>query len=275
MIHDDCEALMPFVGDKPTSRVLVFSHPNHELAVYGLLQRFRPHLIFLTDGGGAERVEQTERGLERIDLRDRAQFLDYPEASFYEGLLEGDVGLFREVARRIREKLDGIRPEQVLCDAVEFYNPVHDLSLPIVLAALADTDAVAIFEVPLLYQVPGDTERYAVQRMPASRAAGRVVVQLTAAELTAKLAARDEVYSLLRAQLGPVLGLLPDEHFAHEEIAAAPPELPTPDDERVLRFEWRGKLHQRSGAVDRVITYADHYLPVASSLQSEAAGLSA
>lgn len=259
--------MIPFGGDPATSRVLVFSHPNHELAVYGLLQRLRPHLIFLTDGGGAKRVEQTERGLERISLRDRAQFLDYPEASFYDALLEGDVSLFREVARRIREMLDRVKPEQVLCDAVEFYNPVHDLSLPIVLAALADADDVAVFEVPLLYQVPGDTERYAVQRMPASRAADSVVVQLTEAELNAKLAARDEVYSLLREQLGPVLGLLPDAHFAREEIAAAPPTLPAPDDERVLRYEWRGKLHQQGGAVDRIITYAEHYLPVASSLQ--------
>lgn len=271
--YDRCDAMIPFVGDPATTRVLIFSHPNHELAVCGLIQRLRPHLIFLTDGGSAKRVAQTEQGLERIGLRDRAQFLDYPEASFYDALLEGDVSLFREVAHRVRQKLDHIGPEQVLCDAVEFYNPVHDLSLPLVLAALADTESVAVFEVPLLYQVPGNTERYAVQRLPASRAADRRVLQLTEAELKAKLAARDEVYSLLREQLGPVLGL-PDAHFAREEVAAAPPRLPTPDDERVLRYEWRGKLRQQSGAVDRVITYEEHYLPVASSLQT-AGGFSA
>jgi hypothetical protein len=272
---DDCEAMIPFVGDAATSRVLVFSHPNHELAVYGLVQRLRPHLIFLTDGGGAQRVEQTEQGLERICLRDRALFLDYSEASFYDALLDGNVSLFHEAACQIREALDRIRPEQVLCDAVEFYNPVHDLSLPIVLAALAGADGTALFEVPLVYQVPGDTERYAVQRMPPSRAAGSVVMQLTEAELNAKLAARDEVYSLLRDQLGPVLALLGDEHFAREEIAAAPRVLPVPDDERVLRFEWRGKLHQQRGVVDRVITYAEHYLPVASSLRAARGGFSA
>jgi len=274
VIQDDRKAMRPFVGGPATSRVVVFSHPNHELAVYGLLQRLRPHLIFLTDGGGAQRVAQTQRGLERIGLRDRAQFLDYPEVSFYDALLDGNVNLFREVARRIRAALERIMPEQVLCDAVEFYNPVHDLSLPIVLAALADADGVAVFEVPLLYQVPGDREHYAVQRMPTSRAAGSVVVQLTEAELSAKLAARDEVYSLLREQLGPVL-CLPDEHFAREEFAAASAVLPCPDGERVLRFEWRGKLQQQRGAVDRVITYADHYLPVASSLRAAPGGFSA
>jgi hypothetical protein len=135
--------MTPFIGDPGTSRVLVFSHPNHELAVFGLVQRLHPHLIFLTDGGGAERVGQTERGLERIGLRDRAHFLNYTEAAFYEALIEGDVHLFREVARNLRAWLDCIRPAQVLCDAVEFYNPVHDLSLPIALAAVADAGGVA------------------------------------------------------------------------------------------------------------------------------------
>ena len=41
------------------STIAVFSHPNHELAIFGLLQRLRPRLIYLTDGGGPERVAQT------------------------------------------------------------------------------------------------------------------------------------------------------------------------------------------------------------------------
>jgi hypothetical protein len=130
--------------------------------------------------------------------------------------------------------------------------------------------ALPVFEVPLVFQVPGQMERYAVQRLPASRAADGVVVQLTAAELDAKLAARDDIYSLLREQLGPVLGLLPDAHFAREEFAAAAPTHSAPNGERVLRYEWRGKLHQQRGEVDRVITFAEHYVPVASSLLSAA-----
>ena len=118
----------------------------------------------------------------------------------------------------------------------------------------------------LVHQVPGDTERYAVQRLPASRALRGVTPQLSEPEWHAKLAVRDEVYSLLRAQLGPVLGTLPDTHFACEEIAPAPSTLPVPDAERVLRYEWRGKLRRQRGDVDRVITYAEHFLPVAQRL---------
>lgn len=213
--------MTPLRRSPDTSRVLVFSHPNHELAVYGLAQRLRPHFIFFTDGGSLQRVEQGERGLERIGLRERAQFLTYSEAFFYAALLELDVSLFREVARRVRECLERIRGEQVFCDAVEFYNPVHDLTLPIVWAALAGAEHVATFEIPLVYQVPGEREGYAVQRLPAARAAGGLALQLTDAELKAKLTARDETYLLLRNQLGTVLTDLPDAHFARDELAPA------------------------------------------------------
>ena len=58
--------------------VMVFSHPNHELAVFGLVQRLRPRLVFLTDGGGARRVEETGRALDGLGLRAHATFFNYP-----------------------------------------------------------------------------------------------------------------------------------------------------------------------------------------------------
>ena len=48
--------------------LVVFSHLNHELAIFGLVQRLRPNLIYLTDGGGKDRIGQTKAGLEQIGL---------------------------------------------------------------------------------------------------------------------------------------------------------------------------------------------------------------
>ncbi len=33
-------------------RLVVLSHPNHEAAIFGIVQRLRPKLVILTDGGG-------------------------------------------------------------------------------------------------------------------------------------------------------------------------------------------------------------------------------
>ena len=135
-------------------RLFVFSHPNHELAVFGLARRWRPHFVFLTDGGGPDRVADTKHGLESLGLLDRARFLNHSEGSFYKALVNRDAAFYEGVARQVREAVAAVRPSQVYCDAVEFYNPVHDICLPVVKAALRGTPGVEVFEIPLIHQRP-------------------------------------------------------------------------------------------------------------------------
>jgi hypothetical protein len=256
----------------PTSRhAVVFSHPNHELAIYGLVQRLRPYLLFLTDGGGEARVEQTRRGLESIGLADRATFLGYPEQSFYDALLVHDLELLGEVRARVAEWLTRIRPDHVLCDAVEFYNPVHDLTLPIVRTALS-TEAAGLYEVPLIYQKPGAAEAYEVQRLPPGEHARAIQLTLRPTEVAAKQQARESIYVDLRAQLGNVLTGLPIDRLAEEQIATARISDVAPvSADRVLRYEWRGALLRQQQRIASVIRWADHYVPVVRRLTEAAA----
>jgi hypothetical protein len=247
-------------------RLFVFSHPNHELAVFGLVRRWQPHLLFLTDGGGEERVAQTRRGLESIGLGARARFLDRSEQSLYDALLRRDAGFFAVMATEVRQAVADLGPDEVYADAVEFYNPVHDVTLPIVTAALRGTGRARVLEVPLVYQRPGGGETYTVQRAPASYGARRIDVPLTADELAAKEHARDTIYGLLAHQMGPILSALPRAHLAVEEVAMAATGLAQPGTDRTLRYEWRGALRQRRAEVTDVITYAGHYVPVVSPL---------
>jgi hypothetical protein len=247
------------------ARACIFSHPNHEGAVLGLVQRLRPYLVFLTDGGGERRVNETRRALADVGLLDRAQFLDCTEQSFYDALLDRNADFFLEQVKRVRAALENLAPAHVFCDAVEFYNPVHDVSLPIVRAALEGLGRTQVFEVPLIYQQPGSEERYAIQRLPESEAERAHELELTPAELGAKLRCRSAVYHMLRAQL-PQLEQLSPEDLAREVVAEARPGLVQPGASRVLRYEWRGERLRESGAIERVITYRDHYAPVASAL---------
>ena len=253
--------------DDPTMRRLfVFSHPNHELAVFGLVQRLRPNFLYLTDGGGGKRVAETRHGLQSVGLLDRARFLDYSERAFYGALLQRDVRFCENVAAAIRRETDALQAEQVFCDAVEFYNPVHDLTLPLVLHALRGKSGVSVFELPLVYQSVGPHETYQVQRFPLSRQEEQVMLELTKTELAAKTRSWGEIYRQLRGQMQPITDRLPANHAAREVFRPAPGVLPEPDAERVLRYEWRGHLHLARGAIDEVITYADHYRPLTSRL---------
>lgn len=246
--------------------VVVFSHPNHELAIFGLLGSLRPTILYLTDGGGERRVEQTRRGLASIGIADRARFLGYTEKSFYDALLERDCGFYAAVVARVGEELLSLRPARVLCDAIEFYNPVHDMSLPIVRAALRGGPAAEVFEVPLVHQREGDTESYRIQRS-CDPARGRPVEwRLRPEELEAKLAARDRIYTILTEQMGPLISGIPLADLAVEVVTPAPATLPEPGGGAVLRYERRAQLLLERGEIERAITYAGHYRPVATSL---------
>jgi hypothetical protein len=255
------------------STLVLFSHPNHELAIFGLLQRRQPSLVYLTDGGGPERIEQTQRGLAAIGVLERAIFLNHREQRLYDALLDGDLAFYQGLARQVRKIIDDRQPAELLCDAVEFYNPVHDVSLPVAWAAVAERP-IALFEVPLIHQRPADRETYEVQRPRASKRDGQIELHLSDRELAAKLHARDQIYSSLANQLGPVMRDLPVSHLQLEVITPATTPLPEPDASIVLRYEWRAAMLKARNEIARQITYAIHYLPIAASLAGQPSGAS-
>jgi hypothetical protein len=254
----------PGLTDPAVRRLIVTAHPNHELAILGFVQRLKPRLLFLTDGGGRERVEDSRRALASLGLLEQAHFLGWTEESLYRALLDLDTAVFAELAAQVRSAMVAFRPRQVLCESVELYNPLHDVTLPLVRAAARGLDGIDILEFPLIAQVPAANERYRVQRLPEGRAGE--TLRLTSEELAAKLAARDHHYRCLRRQLGPVLDQLDDGHPAVELFAPAPDELPTPGKEHVLRYERRARLLQKRGEIDRMITFRDHFLPLVAAL---------
>lgn len=249
----DSETMVKFDG---TTTLAVFSHPNHELAVFGLVRRLRPHCVFLTDGGGKRRVKETQMGLESIGLLDRAIFLDHSEASFYEAILRKDARFFLEVAREVREVHSRVDPDQVICDAVECYNPVHDMTLPIVERARYG-DLECVFETPLIFQKTDPGEVYAVQSVPAG-CRSTFTIGLSAEERESKLRGLNEIYSILRETLGALL--LGAKHALEREVLMAagnPLRAPAPD--VALRYERRASELRSLGKVEEEIR-REHYV---------------
>jgi hypothetical protein len=244
--------------------LFVFSHPNHEIAVFGHLQRLRPAMVFLTDGGGPERVAETRRGLERLDLLDQAHFLDRPEQALYQALLAQDHGFWRQLAREVADAIGQRRPERIAADAVEFYNPVHDMALPVAQAALALSGQQAeLYEVPLIFQRAGaDAKGYAVQ----TSVTGGAQLKLTPEEWAAKITSWREIYGQLRGQLGSVIAALEPEVLGIEVLHPARDAARRPEPGETLRYEVRGRLLAEQGAVREVIGLDSHVQPVVRRL---------
>jgi hypothetical protein len=258
--------MAPNLTDPAIPRLVVTGHPNHELAIFGFVQRARPHLLFLTDGGGQARVDESRRALASIGLANRAKFLGWREQTLYNALLATDVAVLLQLVEQVRKELIAIAPRQVLCESIELYNPLHDITLPIVRAAARDMRDLEIIEFPLIAQEPSMEERYRVQRFPLHRTP--IAISLHAAELERKLRARDHEYQSLRRTTGSVLDVSP-QHAATEVFASATEALPTPGRDHVLRYEWRGRLLRERGEIERVITFADHFVPAVMALAEE------
>ena len=247
-------------------RAVVFSHPNHEITLYGFLKRQRPQIVYLTDGGGEPRLEQTREGLAAIQCLEGATFLNHSEASFYDALLEKDVPFYRRVADQVRAALAPVLPAHVLCDAVEFCDPVHDMTLPVVLGALSDRNDVEIHQVPLVWERREKADSYVLQRVPPSRRAAAAVLRLTDEEIEAKDRARTHTYMMLCEQMGSLFGDAPRSQLEVEEAEQWRGRFPGPDGDASLCYERRGRRALEKGEISRAITYADHWLPVATAL---------
>ena len=248
-------------------RLLVTGHPNHELAIHGFVQRMRPHILFLTDGGGEARSAESRAALARLGLAEHVKFLGVPESVLYQALVDGDASIFSELAAAIRHEVERVGARQVLCESVEFYNPLHDLTLPLVRAATRGMKGIEVLEFPLIAERAEAPGSYRVQRPPASRSADVLSFRLTKEEVRWKLRAARESYPSLRTQMGPVLDGVEVAQAALECFLPAAP-LPAPGPEHVLRYEARAHLLAREGRIDRAITWRDHFLPAVASLES-------
>lgn len=248
---------------------VVFSHPNHELASFGLLQRIKPSIIFLTDGGGKHRVDETRKGLESIGLLGNAFFLNHTEESFYEALLRMDYGFFFKVASEVRDTFRVLKPEQILCDAVEFYNPVHDMTLAI-LSNAVDSPWDGMFEIPLIYQKDGPKEEYGVQTVPYS-VGDKLEFELTQEESASKKNALQNIYTILRDTLGTILLSSPTA-LKKETIFPASTPLRWPVVGYALRYDRRAAELKSAGKVRDKITHELHFVTVVSHLLGVANG---
>jgi LmbE family N-acetylglucosaminyl deacetylase len=249
------------------SALVVFSHPNHEISMLGTIGRLSPHVVFLTDGGGEERVQETRRGLSAYLEPSALHFLMRPEQSLYEALLRHDTAFYRQMSNEVGAIVARLGPTEIYCDAVEFYNPVHDITLPVVRAAMRGFGDPPVFEVPLVYQSTSGPHAFELQRVPPSLEPCSVSVDLTREELARKLSVvRAEVYGALFSQMGSLILEASSARAGREQFLRARNELPKPEPDQVLRYDERGLALKSSGAVSEAISYQRHYAPMFAAL---------
>ena len=109
---------------------LVVAHPSHELRVHGWLEKTRPYVCILTDGGGRSgevRLPRTSEVLDRVGTTQGAIYGRLSDLEVYSAILSGDATLFAGLAEELAQAFVDEQIEYVVGDATEGYSVAHDI----------------------------------------------------------------------------------------------------------------------------------------------------
>jgi hypothetical protein len=242
---------------------LVVAHPGHELRIHGWVEAVRPRVFVLTDGSGRtgrSRIPSTSRVLAAAGAQPGSILGRLGDQAFYAAILGAEHEVFHALTAELVEALDQERPDYVVADALEGYNPAHDVCRYIVNAALALANRrgdrpIGNFDFPLVGRP---------EACPESLAARAIRLQLDEAAFRRKVqAARG--YPELGAEVEAALRPCSLDLFRHECLRPvdgnqAPPDTPP-------YYERYGEKQVAAGHYTRVLRYREHILPLVRSLR--------
>lgn len=242
---------------------LIAAHPGHELLLHRWMELHRPLVFLLTDGSGggqSDRRSHSRTLLEAVGASAGPVFGPFPDKAWYAAILAGDLAPFLDARDAIVEACVRAGVRTLVADAMEGFNPMHDLCGAMARAAAGRIAAALGEEVEVL--------EHPIEREWFDTTAARLVA-LDGPALERKLAAAHR-YAPLAAEVeqraaSPRLAL---ERLRPAPGAEAWPRRP----EQEPYYERFGRQRLEQGAYDRLITYAGHVRPIAVALGALAHG---
>jgi hypothetical protein len=241
--------------------VLVVAHPGHELRVFGWLEAAAPVVCVLTDGsgsGGEARLESTTRVLAGTAARRGAVYGWMSDRAIYSAILDRDFARFTELADRLAEELAATGADCVVADAVEGYNPSHDVCRLVVNTAVRLLGREVTTYDFLLVGAP--------DACPAEVRERAVWLELDEAALARKLAAARS-YAELAGEVEAALERFGVAPFRTECLRPVDPtERYGWDPREIPYYETYGEKRVAEGTYQRVLRFREHVQPLADAL---------
>ena len=138
---------------------VVVAHAAHLLSILGMVTRWRPEVLILTQSDttlGKQQANVIQAGLHMVGLADRVTYLGIDEVTSYRQALAGNFSFHIEALPRITAWLERVEPEAVFGDAFELTNYQHDVGRLLLDAAVTKHRARGLrlrsYEIPLSVQ---------------------------------------------------------------------------------------------------------------------------
>jgi hypothetical protein len=266
---------MPVDSDVPAvtdaacwqSAVIVVGHPGHELRVHGWMEIARPVVCVLTDGSGsagAGRLESTSRVLERTGSRRGLIYGRMSDRAVYTAILEHDLDLFLGLADELCNALVTLEATSVVGDAIEGYNPSHDVCRLLINAAVrmasrALRSPIANYDFMLVG---------APDEVPKARRNEVVCLPLDDEALARKLESA-QTYPELAGEVAAAIDRFGVTPFQREFLRPVDLDDPLGWPAHLVPFyEQYGEKRVAEGVYDRVLRFREHVVPLGEALWS-------
>jgi hypothetical protein len=248
---------------------LVVAHPGHELRVHGWMELAHPTVCILTDGSGhtgQSRLATTTNLLAQSGARPGSTYGRFKDVEVYAAILDNNAEFFTRLSQELCEALVRDSVEYVVGDAIEGYNPIHDLCRCVINAAVRLANylkptQIANFDFLVLGSPDSRSNEPGPQEFCLCLDELALERKLTAAKLYLEL--RNDV-SKFTSEAGvaalrlEVLRRIDNEVRADALIQERP------------FYERYGEKQVEQGYYRRVIRYHEHIFPLAEALENYA-----
>jgi hypothetical protein len=254
------------MADREKAAVVV-AHPGHELVVHRWMELHRPLYFCLTEGSGgagSARIGSTDRLLQRIGATRGPIHGRFSDKEAYRLLLDGRADVFVALVHELAESLEGADVTCVAGDAMEGFNPVHDVCRALIDAAVA---LIATRRGRVLRNYEFSLHEGFTAKVSD---AGALMIDLDPQALDRKVAAARE-YPEMRGEVEAALARVGFSAFASECLRPSSRHLKMA--EFAVTAPWYEEYGERrvaEGRYGEVIRYRQHVLPVLSALETAA-----
>jgi hypothetical protein len=243
---------------------LVIAHPGHELCVYNWVSLARPSVFVLTDGSshsGKSRLHRTTSILNSLNTERGCIYGRMTDVEIYSAILNADFELFIGTAQELAGALVSDQIDYVVGDAMEGYNPAHDVCRLIINAAVDKAcqmgHCVENFDVRLAGKSAD---------LSAEELADEISIEVDDGTLSRKLqAARD--YSEMAVDLHRILDEQGIDSLHTERLRRVKGDSGDVQINEPPYYEVYGENQVAAGHYQQVIRYREHVLPVARALR--------
>jgi hypothetical protein len=245
---------------------LIVAHPGHELRVFRWMETFRPICCCITDGSGGNatsRIGSTGALLDKVGLTTGPIFGRYADKEIYQLLLDGNVEVFAQLANELADFLIDAGIAYVAGDAVEGFNPAHDVCRFVVDGAVQRVrNRTGRVIQNHDFVVDGQPDA-----CPDSLRSGVTRLDLDEDSLARKIDAA-LAYPGLREEVDLALGRFGRAAFSVEYLRPAATEIMLDQfDHELPIYERYGQIRVFERRYDDIIRYRQHVLPVRQAIE--------